>query len=162
MYVILYIYIYSYVFDCIGIYWFTGDGCSIRTQRIHQILCSVWNLVTIYGLTGQELIFLLGHGIRIDPPCVPAWPSTFLVSRHQVLGCVLGWPKMDSVKLVLDLNTTEHGYAIRSIRADLSESCPDFSLMKFVQLGCWQWNIPWIDVHGFITYIAAAYKAFLW
>lgn len=44
-----------------------------------------------------------------------------------------GWPKMDSVKLVLDLNTTEHGYAIRSIRADLSESCPDFSLMKFVK-----------------------------
>ncbi len=46
-----------------------------------------------------------------------------------------GWPKLDTVKLILDMNTAEHGYAIRSIQVDLSENCPEFSLLKFVHLG---------------------------
>lgn len=44
-----------------------------------------------------------------------------------------GWPKLDTVKLVLDMNTAEHGYSIRSIQVDLLESCPEVSLLKFVK-----------------------------
>ena len=58
---------------------------------------------------------------------------------------------MDSVKLVLDLNTTEHGYAIRSIRVDLLESCPGFSLLSFVQLGQFQAG------HGTCPYLIGAF-----
>eukprot|EP00435_Cladocopium_sp_Y103_P070669 s656_g35.t1 len=59
-----------------------------------------------------------------------------------------GWPKLDSVKLVLDLNTAEHGYAIRSIRVDLLESWPDFSLLKFVHLGSMVWDFVEAEVPG--------------